>query len=127
MLGSSMRMRKADDFRFAFRCGVSAGGRYVVSHMAQADDEQILVGFVVSKKVGNSVVRHRVKRQCRHIVRERLMELPKGARLVVRALPSAAGQSSDRLTTDIYGTIERTLRKLTRRTQREEKQCKSDG
>lgn len=120
-------MRKADDFRFAFRSGVSAGGRYVVSHLGVADDEETLIGFVVSKKVGNSVIRHRVKRQCRHIMRERLFELPKGARLVVRALPSAAGTTSARLQSDIDGTLERALRKLSQRTKSKEEPCNDRG
>ena len=48
------------------------------------------VGFVVSKAVGNAVVRNRVKRRLRHLALARLPLLPAGARLVVRALPPAA-------------------------------------
>ena len=35
-----------------------------------------LFGFVVSKKVGNAVIRHRLSRQLRHIVREFLSSHP---------------------------------------------------
>jgi ribonuclease P protein component len=49
------------------------------------------VGFVVSKAVGNSVVRNRVKRQLRHIARDRIDRLPSGSSIVVRANPAAAG------------------------------------
>lgn len=51
-------------------------------------------GFVVSKAVGNSVVRHRVTRRLRHVVAPRLAALPAGAMVVVRALPPAGGASS---------------------------------
>ena len=49
------------------------------------------VGFVVSRAVGNAVVRNRVRRRLRHLVRDLLTDLPPGAVLVVRALPAAAG------------------------------------
>jgi ribonuclease P protein component len=51
-------------------------------------------GFVVSKAVGGSVVRHRVLRRLRHLMTERLVLLPAGSQLVVRAFPPAATASS---------------------------------
>ena len=59
------------------------------------------VGFVVSKAVGGSVVRHRVARRLRHVLRERLDSLPAGTRLVVRALPRSATADSARLASDV--------------------------
>lgn len=61
----------------------------------------VRVGFVVSGAVGNSVVRHRVTRQLRHIARDRLCLLPAGATMVVRARPSAAGRTSAALARDV--------------------------
>ena len=58
-------------------------------------------GFVVSGKVGNSVVRHRVTRRLRPLVRERLGALPGGSLLVIRALPSAGDVTSDDLARDL--------------------------
>jgi ribonuclease P protein component len=66
------------------------------------------VGFVVSKAVGNSVVRHRVARKLRHVLRERLDQVPPGSRLVVRALPKSATANSAQLAAD----IDRALRTL---------------
>ena len=71
------------------------------------------VGFVVSRGVGNAVVRNRVRRRLRHLVRDRLAELSVlrgGAVLVVRALPDAAGTSSDELRADLARCLERVLR-----------------
>jgi ribonuclease P protein component len=48
------------------------------------------VGFVVSKAVGNAVVRNRVRRRLRHLARGQLAKVPAGVNLVVRALPQAA-------------------------------------
>ena len=58
-------------------------------------------GFVVSKAVGNAVVRHRVTRRLRHLVASRLDALPAGAMLVVRALPPAATATSRELGADL--------------------------
>lgn len=65
------------------------------------------VGFVVSKAVGNSVVRHRVTRRLRHLLRERIGTLPDDCSLVVRALPAAATSSSAELAVDLDAALTR--------------------
>ncbi len=65
------------------------------------------VGFVISKAVGNSVVRHRVARRLRHVVRDRLGTVRPGCTLVVRALPSAASAASAELGGDIDSAFRR--------------------
>ncbi len=62
-------------------------------------------GFVVSKAVGNAVIRNKVRRRLRHLVRERLGELPAGSTLVVRALPQAAEASYARLGADLDAAL----------------------
>ena len=86
-------------------------------HLAGADDPSSgptlpQVGFVVSRAVGNAVVRNRVRRRLRHLVRDRLPELSvltPGAVIVVRALPSAAGATYDELRGDLARCLERVL------------------
>jgi ribonuclease P protein component len=70
-----------------------------------------VVGFVVSKAVGGSVVRNQVKRRLRHLARERLTSLPGSAVLVVRALPPAASASSAELGTDLDRALARVLQR----------------
>lgn len=65
------------------------------------------VGFVVSKAVGNAVVRHRVARRLRHVMRDRLGTVRTGCTLVVRALPSAASAASADLGSDIDAAFRR--------------------
>ena len=62
------------------------------------------VGFVVSKAVGNAVVRNRTKRILRALMSSRMGQLPDGVDVVVRAnadLPgtpaSTVGQELDKL------------------------------
>ena len=71
-------------------------------------------GFVVSAKVGNAVVRHRVTRRLRPLVRQELTGLPAGTDLVVRALPAAATASSSDLGRDLRSGLAAAQRKRLR-------------
>lgn len=66
------------------------------------------VGFAVSARVGDAVVRNRVRRRLRHIVARHVLELPGGSALVVRAL-EPAGQASSQV---LAGDVEDCLRHL---------------
>lgn len=66
-----------------------------------------LVGFVVGRSVGGSVVRHRVTRRLRAIAAARLSELPAGSATVVRALPEAASATSAQLAADVDAALQR--------------------
>jgi len=67
------------------------------------------VGLVVGRTVGPAVVRNRVRRQLRHLLRDRVDRLPPGALLVVRALPGAAGAASSALAADLDRALGRVL------------------
>lgn len=66
-------------------------------------------GFVVGRTVGNSVCRHRVSRQLRHLVAAQLHRLPPTADLVVRARPEAADAGSAVLGRDLDKGLDRLL------------------
>lgn len=84
-------MRRSDDFREAVRTGVRTGRPTLVVHAVTSDTEDdVRVGFVVSKAVGNAVTRNRVKRRLRHLSLQEMPRTPAGTRIVVRALPRAA-------------------------------------
>lgn len=70
-----------------------------------------VVGFVVSKAVGNAVVRNRVKRRLRALVGERLTSLPASASLVVRAQVAAADATYGRLGSDLDGALRTAVRR----------------
>jgi ribonuclease P protein component len=56
---------------------------------ALGTDSASRAGFVVSKAVGNAVIRNRVKRRLRHLAMPALAEHPVGVDFVVRAFPAA--------------------------------------
>ncbi|AUI62679.1 ribonuclease P protein component [Amycolatopsis sp. BJA-103] len=111
MLPAAARLRRSEDFRAVMRRGAKAGRRRLVVHALTTDPseaaEAARAGFVVSKAVGNSVVRHRVSRRLRHLVSARIGTLPPGSSLVVRALPPAADASSAELGSDLDASLRR--------------------
>jgi ribonuclease P protein component len=101
-------MRRSGDFATAIRTGRRAGSRRLVVHVATTDQQEpTRIGLVVSKQVGNSVVRHRVARQLRAIAAERLSHWPAGRLMVIRALPAAHGSPSSTLGSDFDQALRR--------------------
>ena len=64
-------------------------------------------GLIVSKAVGNSVIRHRVARRLRHICAQVQPELPAEIDIVIRALPGAAAAGSDDLLRQLRAALRR--------------------
>jgi ribonuclease P protein component len=115
VLPAQHRMRAGTDFEEAVRRGRRAGSPRLVVHLARRDRlghdgsaSGVRVGFVVSRAVGGSVVRHRVARRLRAVLAEHLTSLPPDALVVVRAAPPAASATSAQLGAD----VERLLRRL---------------
>ena len=112
MLPVAARLRSADDFSAVVRSGRRAGTRHLVVHLLRTERESPpRAGFVVSAKVGNSVMRHRVTRQLRPLVREALASVPTGTDVVIRALPAAAGAASRALSADLTSGLATAARK----------------
>ncbi|WP_181767288.1 ribonuclease P protein component [Streptomyces albidus (ex Kaewkla and Franco 2022)] len=119
MLPTENRLRRREDFAAAVRRGRRAGRPLLVVHLrsnnasdphgAGGDVSPARAGFVVSKAVGNAVVRNRVKRRFRHLVRGRLPELRAGSLVVVRALPGAGEAGYDELARDLDAAWQRLL------------------
>lgn len=122
MLPVAQRLRTSADYTAVMRGrGRSkAGGRLLVLHAAGAaqlaatpfTDPSLppRVGFVVSKAVGNAVVRNRVKRRLRDLVAHRITTLPPGSGLVVRAMPAAARASYADLGSELDLLLTRALK-----------------
>ena len=58
----SQSLKKNADFQIVYKEGKSFANKYLVMYVKENDLGINRIGISVSKKVGNSVIRHRVKR-----------------------------------------------------------------
>jgi ribonuclease P protein component len=89
--GKDVRLRLRRDFvRIQGRGKKRHSPNFVVASASKASSGASRVGFSVSRRVGNAVVRNRVKRRLREFFRLHRQELPSARDLVVIAKPGAA-------------------------------------
>ena len=87
MLPNSARIKSSSEFATATKLGRRITGTSLVGYLYSANNNQpARLGLIVGKSVGNSVVRHRIARQVRHAVREKISQMPNGTLFVVRAM-----------------------------------------
>lgn len=99
-LGRMDRLRARSSFLAVQHGGHRMPGRnlvlYALSRPEQERNQRARIGIVVSKKVGDAVVRNRVKRWLRESYRRLAGSAPTGVDLVVIARPPTAGSTYQR-------------------------------
>ena len=100
----SESLNKNQDFETVYGHGKSCANRYLVMYVLGNDSSGNRLGIAVSKKVGNSVVRHRLTRLIRESYRLNESHFSKGFDIVVIARVSAKNAT--------YRDIEQALLKL---------------
>lgn len=85
----SESLKRNSDFQRVYREGKSYANRYLVLYVLQNQTERNRLGISVSKKVGNSVVRHRMARLIRESYRLQEDMFNSGLDMVVIARKSA--------------------------------------
>ena len=86
-------IKKNEEFRAIYQSGKSFANKYLVMYVKQSESETGRIGISVSKKVGNSVVRHRITRLLRESYRLNQNKFHSGWDMVVVARASAKGRS----------------------------------
>lgn len=85
----SESLKKNKDFQIVYRQGKSYGNKYLVMYILKNGMNKNRLGISVSKKVGNSIVRHRLTRLIRESYRLQEEHFLCGYDLVVIARSSA--------------------------------------
>ena len=85
----SESLKKNRDFQLVYHGGRSCANRYLVMYVLHNDSHRNRLGISVSKKVGNSVVRHHLCRLVRESYRLNENKFDRGLDLVVIVRPGA--------------------------------------
>jgi ribonuclease P protein component len=113
------RLRKRTEFEECYSGGVRVSGRHfqlflrrrttdaATGTSAAASNDPPRLGISVSKRVGNAVVRNRVKRRLREIFRRQRPDQP--VDIVIHARPSAATATFQELARELPELISRAL------------------
>ena len=86
----SESLKKNHQFQFVYKYGKSYANKYLVMYIKENGMEINRIGISVSRKVGNSVVRHRITRLVRESYRLHEAVFNSGLDIVIVARQSAA-------------------------------------
>ena len=100
----SQSLKKNEDFRKIYGNGVSLADSFLVMYKLPNNSNENRLGISVSKKVGNSIVRHHLTRLIREAYRLHEEMFDTGLDIVIVARSRAKSSS--------YKTIEKSLLKL---------------
>ncbi len=102
----SESLKKSADFKRVYNGRKSRADRYIVLYVYANGTDRNRLGISVSKKVGNSVVRHRLARLVREVYRLNEFRFRRGYDLVVVARKMAPGIT--------YHQMEKSMLKLSK-------------
>lgn len=80
---------KNKDFQIVYKKGKSHANKYLIMYVLENNMEENRLGISVSKKVGNSVVRHRITRLIRESYRLQEKRFHRGYDIIVVARTNA--------------------------------------
>lgn len=86
-------LRKNYDYQKVYKNGMHYADRFLVIYIVDNNREENRLGISVSKKVGNSVIRHRVKRLIKESYRKQEYKFKIGYDIVIVARSSSKDAS----------------------------------
>ena len=105
MLPLRYRLKKRKTFNYLHQRGKRQSGEFVVVYFCSATN--LKIGFSASKKVGNSIVRHRSARLMREAMRPLLSRVNPRTNLIVVAKPELPKQHLLYITLDLENTLKK--------------------
>lgn len=103
----SDRLRKRREFVDLSRRGKSVSDRYFILSFQPNGRDRSRLGITVTKKVGNAVIRNRLKRIVREFFRHNRSRINGSLDINVIVKQSAAGVSSQRAHALLHGLVDR--------------------
>lgn len=104
----SHRLKKNEHFQAVFQRGTSAANKQFVLYSAKQEVQAAFrVGISVSKKIGNAVIRNRVKRFIREAVARLEASIPQGLDLVIIARPGVEQMSLETIEQSLLHVMKR--------------------
>ncbi len=100
-LPRDLRLRKTCDIQRVQRQGVRVRMSHLMLMFLPGATGRVRIALTVSRKVGNAVVRNRVKRWIREAVRQQLDCIPRGFDVVIIAHPQAINAGLSGLSLDL--------------------------
>jgi ribonuclease P protein component len=112
--GKEHRLRRRADFLRVRRLGIRYQTAHFVVYLARLSDQDAArLGFAVSRRIGNAVVRNRTKRRLRESFRCTLKPmLGPGSAMVIVAREGAAQLNSGEVSAEIKPALARMAKKL---------------
>jgi len=95
------KLGKNPEFQKVYKTGRSKANKYLVMYVKTGESGPSRYGFSVSKKVGNSVVRHRITRLLRESVRKNDALVKDGNHIVI----VARSKVKDKSFKDVDGAV----------------------
>ena len=77
------RLRKNMEFRRVYNGGKSYWNRNLILYVRKNDLENSRIGITITKKIGNAVVRNRIRRRMKEIIRLKLGNIKPGYDLII--------------------------------------------
>ena len=77
------RLRKNEEFKRVYKRGKNYWNRNLILYVVENGLDYSRVGFIVTKKVGNSVVRNRTRRRVREIYRKYINNIKEGYDIII--------------------------------------------
>lgn len=105
MLKKRLRLKKNKEFTYIYRKGSKLKGRYFIIYALRGSKE-MKIGFSLSKKVGNAVVRNLYKRRLHEIFKDLIPQM-KLNHYVIVVSPYIRDAGYQELKDDILTTLEK--------------------
>ncbi|MCA9383069.1 ribonuclease P protein component [Candidatus Dojkabacteria bacterium] len=110
MLPLQNRIRKNPEYKRIYKAGNKFYSKYFTVIIADSPQDSVIrFGIVASKKVGNAVVRNKLKRQAREILKQYLTDEFQNKEIVIILKAEAAEANFQELQTEITNILNKEL------------------